>query len=119
MVYVAVAAAVLLVLLPRPLGAVAGSTGNCTRHCGNISIPYPFGVEPGCYLDGFNLTCNWSHHQPKLFLGDGTVQVLEISIPNATVRVNSARVPRARTEHWAPVSDSPGHTFCPKIRTTY
>ncbi|KAM0892077.1 hypothetical protein ACQ4PT_025975 [Festuca glaucescens] len=92
MVYVAVAAAVLLVLLPRPLGAVAGSTGNCTRHCGNISIPYPFGVEPGCYLDGFNLTCNRSHHQPKLFLGDGTVQVLEISIPNATVRVNSARV---------------------------
>ncbi|KAM0851476.1 hypothetical protein ACQ4PT_052400 [Festuca glaucescens] len=92
MVYVAVAAAALLVLLPRPLGAVAGSTGNCTRHCGNISIPYPFGVEPGCYLDGFNLTCNRSHHQPRLFLGDGTIQVLEISIPNATVRVNSARV---------------------------
>ncbi|KAF0896006.1 hypothetical protein E2562_018140 [Oryza meyeriana var. granulata] len=66
---------------------------NCTTRCGNISIEYPFGVEPGCYhAAGFNLTCNHSYHPPRLFLGDGTVQVLEISIPDGTVRINSSLI---------------------------
>ncbi|XP_021321421.1 wall-associated receptor kinase 2 [Sorghum bicolor] len=75
-----------------------GST-SCTRTCGNISIPYPFGVEPGCYhAAGFNLTCKQQHshhhhHQPpKLFLGDGTVQVLDISVEHNTVCINSPGV---------------------------
>ena len=96
---VAVAAAV----LPPPppvLGAVAAATAaatddaallpGCTSLCGNISIPHPFGVEPGCFLPGFNVTCrNSTSGVPELFLGDGTLQVLEISIPNATVRINA------------------------------
>ncbi|KAF7081057.1 hypothetical protein CFC21_085035 [Triticum aestivum] len=91
------AAVVVAALLP-PLCAVArapapaatqGGSG-CTTHCGNISIPYPFGVEPGCYHEsGFNLTCNQSYSPPHLFLGDGTVQVLDIDLPNGTVRINS------------------------------
>uniref|UniRef100_A0A0E0AX76 Protein kinase domain-containing protein n=1 Tax=Oryza glumipatula TaxID=40148 RepID=A0A0E0AX76_9ORYZ len=64
---------------------------SCTTRCGNISIEYPFGVEPGCYhAVGFNLTCDHSYHPPRLFLGDGTV--LDISIPNGTVRINSGRI---------------------------
>ncbi|BAT06118.1 Os08g0501200, partial [Oryza sativa Japonica Group] len=59
---------------------------------GGISIEYPFCVEPGCYHPGFNLTCNHSYSPPRLFLGDGTVQVLEIAIPQATVRINSGRM---------------------------
>uniref|UniRef100_A0A453PX44 Protein kinase domain-containing protein n=1 Tax=Aegilops tauschii subsp. strangulata TaxID=200361 RepID=A0A453PX44_AEGTS len=70
--------------------AATGRRSNCTTHCGNISIPYPFGVEPGCYHEsGFNLTCNQSYSPPQLFLGDGTVQVLDIDLPNGTVRINS------------------------------
>uniref|UniRef100_I1PTX5 Wall-associated receptor kinase galacturonan-binding domain-containing protein n=1 Tax=Oryza glaberrima TaxID=4538 RepID=I1PTX5_ORYGL len=66
--------------------------GGCMRSCGNISIEYPFGVEPGCYhAVGFNLTCNHSYQLPRLFLDDGTVQVLNISIPDGTVRINSGR----------------------------
>jgi hypothetical protein len=84
----------LLLLLPPPLysAAVPAATGlesNCTRRCGSISIPYPFGVEPGCYHAAwFNLTCR----PPKLFLGDGTVEILEISVSNSTVRINSSRL---------------------------
>ncbi|TVU05255.1 hypothetical protein EJB05_48413, partial [Eragrostis curvula] len=89
-----------LLLLPPPHGAVvlaaAAATvqeNNCTRSCGNISIPYPFGVEPGCYhASGFNLTCDHSYRPPKLFLGDGTVEVLEISAPSSTVSINSSFV---------------------------
>ncbi|CAL4982989.1 unnamed protein product [Urochloa decumbens] len=86
-------AAVISSLLLTPLVATAGAAdpSNCTRSCGDIAIPYPFGVEPGCYhAAGFNLTCNNDHK--KLFLGDGTVQVLEILVPDNRVRINSRRV---------------------------
>ncbi|TVU33844.1 hypothetical protein EJB05_15656, partial [Eragrostis curvula] len=91
---------VLLLLLPPPFSAARTvPSDNCTRICGNISIPYPFGIEPGCYhAGGFNLTCSLINHtvhghaQHRLFLGDGTVQVLKISIPANTIRINSPRV---------------------------
>jgi hypothetical protein len=80
-----------LSLVAKGAAAAAGRT-NCTRWCGNISIPYPFGIEPGCFhAPSFNLTCTNSE-PPELFLGDGTVQVLEISVPTATVRINTSIV---------------------------
>nr|CAB3483392.1 unnamed protein product [Digitaria exilis] len=72
--------------------ATTGAAGSsCTRSCGNVSIPYPFGVETGCYhAGGFNLTCiTRGHGPPELFIDDGTVQVLEISAEHSTVRINS------------------------------
>ncbi|KAM0897644.1 hypothetical protein ACQ4PT_022416 [Festuca glaucescens] len=76
---------------PAAAAAIGGRRSKCTTHCGNIIIPYPFGVEPGCYLDGgFNLTCDRSYSPPQLYLGDGTVQVLGIDLSNGTVRVNSS-----------------------------
>jgi hypothetical protein len=29
---------------------------------------HPFGIEPGCYLQGFNLNYNASYTTPRLFL---------------------------------------------------
>lgn len=96
------AAAVVSTLLPPPrfscavpVAVAAAATvpkpKNCTQSCGNISIFYPFGVEPGCYhAAGFNLTCNRQDGRPKLFLGDGNVQVLDIFLSNSTVRINSS-----------------------------
>jgi hypothetical protein len=41
-----------------------------------------------CYHPGLNLTCDKTHHPPRLLLGnDGTLRVVEIYPHNATVRV--------------------------------
>ncbi|XP_047042953.1 wall-associated receptor kinase 1-like [Lolium rigidum] len=36
--------------------------------CGNISIPYPFGIKAGCSLAGFEVICNHSFQPPRAFL---------------------------------------------------
>ncbi|XP_062009103.1 wall-associated receptor kinase-like 10 isoform X1 [Rosa rugosa] len=69
-----VAAAPQQILIAKP---------NCPSHCGNISIPYPFGIGPGCYADNwFEILCNESVSPPKPFLNRTTLnlEVLEISI---------------------------------------
>ncbi|WVZ54445.1 hypothetical protein U9M48_005234, partial [Paspalum notatum var. saurae] len=76
----------LLVTATAADDGVAQALPGCSSRCGNMSIPHPFGVEAGCYLPGFNVTCS---NNSELFLGDGTVQVLDISIPTSTVRINS------------------------------
>ncbi|VAI38940.1 unnamed protein product [Triticum turgidum subsp. durum] len=85
-------AAVLVVLQLSAAAAAAVDARGCTRKCGDVAVPYPFGVvgDPGgadCYLPGLNLTCETSRNDPpRLLLGDGTLQVVEISIENGTVR---------------------------------
>ncbi|KAG2597848.1 hypothetical protein PVAP13_5KG293800, partial [Panicum virgatum] len=93
-----------LFLLTRRGGAAAGGPGSsCTRSCGSVSIPYPFGIELGCFHSaGFNLNCNHSYQPPKLFLGDAGTErheVLDISPGNATVRINSRRLEFSRWRH--------------------
>ncbi|TVU02091.1 hypothetical protein EJB05_52457, partial [Eragrostis curvula] len=56
--------------------------------CGNISIPYPFGISAGCYRDGFKMMCNETYNSPKLFLDSTGVQVLDISLQDGTMRID-------------------------------
>ncbi|KAF2915729.1 hypothetical protein DAI22_09g061500 [Oryza sativa Japonica Group] len=88
--------AALVLLLPPLFAAVddgmrsGGSGGKCTTSCGNVGFEYPFGVEDGCYRGGgFNLTCNHTYQPPRLFLGDGSVQVLDISVPHGWALINN------------------------------
>lgn len=68
--------------------AAAAGPPSCPTSCGGVSVPYPFGIADGCYWPGFNLTCNRTRGQPpRLLVGDGTLQVTEISLANSTVRV--------------------------------
>nr|CAB3485990.1 unnamed protein product [Digitaria exilis] len=60
----------------------------CPERCGNITVPYPFGVRQGCFYDGFNLTCDEARHPAKLFAGEGT-EVEDISLLDGTVRIRS------------------------------
>ncbi|CAM0902990.1 unnamed protein product [Alopecurus aequalis] len=40
----------------------------CPDKCGNISIPFPFGIKPGCFRDGFEVICNYTFNPPRAFL---------------------------------------------------
>ncbi|KAI5001436.1 hypothetical protein ZWY2020_026086 [Hordeum vulgare] len=58
---------------------------NCDITCGNMIVPYPFGMGPErCYWPGFNLTCNRTSNPPRLLLGDGTLQVEDFHIAGLT-----------------------------------
>ncbi|XP_047080367.1 wall-associated receptor kinase 4-like [Lolium rigidum] len=59
---------------------------SCARSCGNISIPFPFGLEEGCFArKEFFLNCTNTSY---VTLGD-TVQVTNISINEGLIKYNS------------------------------
>ncbi|KAJ3707429.1 hypothetical protein LUZ61_011134 [Rhynchospora tenuis] len=67
----------------RPLRAA------CLSNCSTIDIKYPFGTDSSCARQGFELTCNQSFQPPKLFLGNSSIEVLNISYSDSTALVRS------------------------------
>ncbi|KAF2291277.1 hypothetical protein GH714_022144 [Hevea brasiliensis] len=71
---------VVIVAAVSPLATAQAKPG-CQSHCGNISIPYPFGTTQGCYMDEqFLITCNNATNPPKPFLNLSNIPVLDISL---------------------------------------
>ena len=80
----------LLVFIPHEAGASLSKPG-CAEKCGNITIPYPFGMEEGCYLNrNFEITCNISYNPPLPFLQKS--QVLQISEDNLRIFDTAQRI---------------------------
>ncbi|KAG8063931.1 hypothetical protein GUJ93_ZPchr0004g39314 [Zizania palustris] len=83
----------LITLTAAHLAAGAASSAGCQRKCGDVQIPYPFGIQsdpPGCAMPGFELSCNHTTAgnnamQPMLLLRN--VEVLDISLPEGQVRM--------------------------------
>ncbi|XP_037454205.1 wall-associated receptor kinase 2-like [Triticum dicoccoides] len=55
----------------------------CPSRCGGVAIYYPWGIGPGCFRPGFELTCNNTASHKRLFLASTTTEVFGLG-PGST-----------------------------------
>ncbi|CAK7345819.1 unnamed protein product [Dovyalis caffra] len=88
----------------------------CQDRCGNISIPYPFGMQPGCYLEeSFRIDCN-SSSTPRLSINGINLELTKISVDSATtIQINFPIIfqncSNKNSSSNAPVVDMEGSPF--------
>ncbi|KAG1327547.1 putative wall-associated receptor kinase 4-like [Cocos nucifera] len=60
----------------------------CPDKCGNIAVPYPFGIGPGCFRGGFDIICDGG--SPRALIPDLAleVEITDISLAPAEVRAS-------------------------------
>ncbi|GAB4835732.1 hypothetical protein Ancab_000642 [Ancistrocladus abbreviatus] len=55
----------------------------CQRKCGNLTVPYPFGIiglGSHCSLtESYDIICDTSFHPPKAFLNNHKIEIFEIT----------------------------------------
>ncbi|CAH1429983.1 unnamed protein product [Lactuca virosa] len=100
----------------------AATTGNnitlpgCPSKCGNLTIPYPFGIASGCSVGPwFHITCNTSFNPPKPFLaaelfsysGDSQFHRVEVvDISDEHVRVKNIVATKCYNETGSVIQDN-------------
>ncbi|XP_047983618.1 wall-associated receptor kinase 1-like [Salvia hispanica] len=71
---------VFLLLPPSLLSAALNAKPGCLDRCGDLLIPYPFGVGPNCsYSPHFDINCDYSTDPPKAYLSIMKKQVIEFN----------------------------------------
>ncbi|XP_050367885.1 putative wall-associated receptor kinase-like 16 [Argentina anserina] len=61
---------------------------DCTDHCGNLTIPYPFGIEPGCYMTkAFYVDCNTSTEPPTAMWQGGPIAINNIYLDDGEMQI--------------------------------
>ncbi|CAL4980861.1 unnamed protein product [Urochloa decumbens] len=90
------AVASLLALQLAAASEVAPPMGlpGCPTMCGNVSVPYPFGIGTNCSHPGFNLRCDATHSPPRLLLGVGAAAGVEVTVTNIFLQNATMRVTR-------------------------
>ncbi|XP_039165757.1 wall-associated receptor kinase-like 1 [Eucalyptus grandis] len=76
---------ILLLLVSLKLQASGAAPGlakpNCAEKCGNVTVPFPFGIGAGCFLDEwYQIVCQQNNTVP--ILKKIGLRVLDISLPD-------------------------------------
>lgn len=77
----------ILLLLPPPLSVGLVAKPGCPDRCGNLSIPFPFGVGPDCSLEpSFDISCDTSTGSQRAYITVIDKEVIEINETYVRVR---------------------------------
>ncbi|POO01013.1 Wall-associated receptor kinase [Trema orientale] len=68
--------------------AAAQALDGCRDRCGDVEIPYPFGIGGRCYLNPrFNITCDESTTPPTTYLRKSNTEITSISISDGELQL--------------------------------
>ncbi|KAF7080813.1 hypothetical protein CFC21_084824 [Triticum aestivum] len=70
--------AVFAARLAAVAGALAQPSSDCQSKCGDVDVPFPFGIGPECAMPGFSLTCNDTGGRRAPFFSN--VEIVRLSL---------------------------------------
>ncbi|CAM0148710.1 unnamed protein product [Urochloa decumbens] len=88
LLWLTIAATLLLATIKSSTAASSMAKPGCRETCGNLTIPYPFGIGPGCfYSQGFDVSCE--DNRTFMHNSSSQMEIYNINLQGGQARVSS------------------------------